>query len=335
MKIEINNIKQQLKNLQLKKASAKLTLPLGGSWRGLLLQACACLLSPLGGVGGGCLIMLVFLTSCDTEGIEVESHSYHDISASWYYYGGDNEDDIFRVSFLLQQDGVTIDSVAMNDTLTISNTLRESYFQFNYSKENTTTRVLLTNITDSNAYYTMVDTTVDLRENRAVTFLQMSSNDEACYYNGSSIDEEDPSISSAAKYQFYYNIEDLPDSIRLVFYSFYDSGAPYYIDSLSAPIDSIVIPNGDFSDYIELDRMSNDYEFFFKIKNADDGSIIQDIKLLSKTLALSKAKGYSNGISGNTINARTGYTTYRFETILLYTSGSRYKDQPLFITEWE
>ncbi len=287
------------------------------------------------------IVAIILLTACEKEGEEVLQYSYHDVAASWYYYGGD-EKDIFMVSLLQQQNNVTIDSVSMGDTLTASNSIREFLLTFSYPEKNTTTRVVLTNITDEEAHITELDSVVNLRENRNLSFLKMSANDAVTLYSGSNNSGvENPSVYSAAKYQFYYNEPDLPDSVRLVFYNLYDRGKPYSIDSLNQPaLYSLVVHKGQFSNYIELDRgddIHNKMVYFFQLKDAKTSEIIQDIKLLNKNLNLNTASGYSASITGNPLLLKKGniyITSDKFITAILYKSGSKYKDKTLFSTEW-
>jgi|GEM_PF-2775962 len=292
--------------------------------------------SLLGKLVGLFLLLLLFL-SCDDEGITVEDmHSYHDIAANWYYYGS-NDNAIFRVSFLLQEDGITVDSVSMSDTLTTSNQIRNQYLTFSYPEENTTTHVVLTNITDPEAHVTELNTTVDLRENREFSFLKMSETDDISIYSGSSTDEENPSKITSAKYQFYYNIDNAPDSLRLVVFSMYDNGNPYSIDDLSSAIDSIVIYKGQFSDYIEINREDNNTVFFFMIKDANNNAVIQDIELFSPNAKLTLATGYSNAITENKLlyTHSRYYLHYKFMTVLIYDMYGTYEDKVLFTSDWK
>lgn len=288
---------------------------------------------------GGC-----FLVSCDNDGVLVDKHDdYHYVTASWKYYGGD-DDDIFSIKFLLEKDGIAIDSAVMSDTLTIEESISDSRVRFSESEGNTSTRLVMTNITDTLSMFTELDTIVDLRDNSSFVFLRMSADDDITLYSGSNIDEANPSETTSAKYQFYYNIDDLPDSVRMVFYRFHDAEKPYYIDSLSAPLDSIVIPNGEFSEYIELEcyNINTSYAYFYKIKDTQTGDIIQDIKLLNPVLPLTTATGYSGAMTDNNSEeyffenkGYTSYSEYKFMTILLYKSGSKYKTEQLFSTEWD
>ncbi len=277
------------------------------------------------------LFFIISFLSCDKEGMFDTVAPYHCVMAYWHYYGG-NDDDGFIVELQLVKDGDIIETQQVGGVLTAHSGVVDRYLRFSSPEDGTVTRLLL-KPNEENAT-ALLDTIVDLRDNSTFYFLQVSKSDTPQLFSEIDTGEEkNPSTVTSAKYQYYYSVTSLPDSLILIFYTYNDTGSPYYTDSLDLPArGDLTLYKGKFSPYIELDRISTGHVYFFLIKNAQNGSIIQGIQFLAQTLPINTATGYSNVITGNTGGRNS--TNNKFISALIYKSGNKYKDKKLSATEW-
>jgi hypothetical protein len=259
------------------------------------------------------LLIIGICSSCQLEGEFSELDTYYKVNAQWLYYGG-NSADLYSVEILQKNGNTLLDSIQM-DTLKVGEKITRS-FHFENSPSGATTHLVLKQLIESATAELVIDTVVTLSTEKTFSFVQMTKDSSPFLYTEDT-EEAAPDSTNQTKFSYFYSEESLPDSVKLLFYG-YNKTTKVLADTAE---DSLTVHKDAFSGYITLTQGDH----FFRIENAANDSIIQDIKIISSTLPISTATGYSTVLSS---------TGYKFATAILYKTSGKYTDKLLFSKKW-
>lgn len=273
------------------------------------------------------IIVFLFLVSC-SKGTLKEGDQFFEIQASWFYHA----DGVSK--YVLAIDNVTIaDTFAYSDP-DVKTGIRKLVSGPSSGKK----RIVLKQVEKDSI---VLDTMLQVDGRKFLRFMQLDISDspQILSEDDGEETEPDPVSPDRTKFRLYYADAQLPDSIKLVFYTCNFSKRPFAYDP--DPVDSIVAYRRKFTPFKEMAAApyARNSAFLFKLYDPFDGSLIQDIVFRNPT-NISFSLGFFESLT--TLRTTTGNPANKLNTSV-FTYGypgstlprlDKFHDKRLFTTAW-